>query len=260
MIESRARHWRRNFVGLIMAEGRLRRWGCNIVALLFAALLAYLLIYRTATPWQTLAVCLLMAAGAGILGNIDTFDSIKGGPGGVEATIRRAEAATDRLLRLAEAVGEVLVEQMSAARFFGGADGPSRDRHKTMILDALKVVGVPPAKLAQVEAADRAYSLVEYSNTLLRNAGPKRNTPARAAFDQFWAPFSGSFERPAPAQVQSALEIAGALEPWRAELLADYRHYSETGKHRRPAVWAERDNWYDWTANGPWMPDPNRED
>jgi hypothetical protein len=201
-----------------------------------------------------------MSVGAGLLGNIDIFESIKGGPGGVEATIRRAEAATGLLQHLAETLAEVIVQQMFMARFMGGAVAEDRDRQKALILDALRVVGLDAASIARVEAADRQAVLIEYSNGINRHAAPHRDSPQRPAYDAFWLPFRDGLTRPIPAELRAVVSLAGPPEEWRDELLKDYSHYVAVGSQRRPDVWAQRDKWYGWVAAGaPWAPDAIRE-
>ncbi len=69
-------------MGFKIIAAQLTRLGFNLTALTFAGLLVWMLVSEKTASWQALAICLAAALGAAVLGQIDQFQTIKGGPGG----------------------------------------------------------------------------------------------------------------------------------------------------------------------------------
>lgn len=113
----------------------------------------------------------------------------------------------------------------------------------------LEVVGVPEDRRERVRLSDRKWVVIDYTNGIA--SGLPRDPNQKQAWSEAWASYQGSM-RPNPDELRRMLAPFVQFEAWREALMQYYEHYWRTGTHRRPHIWAKRDEWHDWTKDGTW--------
>lgn len=227
----------------------------NLLLLLFLGLIAWGLFRSPQWDWPHLVVCITTAGFVALLGNMDRLESFKAGAGGIEAktreVVKQAESAIGELQLMAERTAAVLFELIDGGGRWGGAHSASeKDARKRELRDLLKRLGLPDARIAMAAASERKWALIDYVMGICDQLKipPEKN----AEWSEAWKPWNDTLERPDPTTLRKLLSIVEPLAPWRSELILDYEHYWRTGQHRRPSVWAARDQWYEWTQAGQW--------
>ena len=94
----------------------------------------------------------------------------------------------------------------------------------------------------RVQRADRRWTLIDYVRGITGGINPTADQ--RLEWNSFWERWNETLDRPDPATLEAFLQRLGVtLDALQLELLKDYRHFWETGTHRRPDVWRERGKW-----------------
>lgn len=225
----------------------------NLLLLVFLALLGWGLVKSEPWGWAQFVVCIIAAGFVALLGNMDRLESFKAGAGGIEAKTRevvaKAESAISELQMLGEATAATLFQLLDAGDRWGGSSATEKDARKLEMLEALARLGVPEDRREQLRLSERKWVMVDLMGGITYRL-PK--DPAKnLEWTKAWSGWNG-LDRPSPEALAEILKIVEPIEPWRAELVKDYEHYYRTSRHRRPEIWAQRDDWTDWTDEDRW--------
>jgi hypothetical protein len=203
--------------------------------------------YKDASKFGGPSIALFSAALCLFVANIDRIEFFKASFSSIEAKTREAQAVVDdaratvaSLRKLAVATASFQVDMLAAAGRFGGGGTPKRkEEQKAHLLEELKGLGLTEKELAEVNGADRRWVMFDYALGLLRSLSVQNDPVKAAAFKKAFE----SGEAPTPDECADLLSTFHIGDDKTAELLKDYRYYSETGKQRRPDVWLDRGNW-----------------
>lgn len=191
---------------------------------------------------------LLLIAGtiAALMAGLDDIEIFKASATGVEAqmraTVQRAENAITEVQKLAKVTGMFMVDSMQAKQFIGSAPPAEQEARKQEILALLKELGLDERDIRDVSFSDKRWVRLWYENAITRNV--PSNPLANDQWAAFTARFVGVDNRPPIDEIMAEVEAVGDADPRRTALADDLKFYLANGRHRRPHVWADRDNWH----------------
>lgn len=212
----------------------------NIAGALLAAITAITAPMEGGDSWPIAMLCIAFF----IIGNLDRFENFKAGPGGIEATLKKELQKTndriDELKELAVLFGDTTIANIA---MMGRWDGFSDEQEEKMISDIVDYydkLGIPEDQ-KQKSLALR-YLTLEHDYRILCTGGHKVPGDLPDGAKDGWDVIreGGLVEIAKPDEIEKYFKDAGILTAQRKELIADYRHYLEHRKHRRPEIWAQR--------------------
>lgn len=225
----------------------------NIFAVAFLIIGAYLLL--TDREWAAAGrggTAILAGFVCAFFANLDQFKNFEASATGIKATIREAKEvvseakeAIEGLRHLGAATGMQLVRIIAMTGRWASQSPVEKDAQKASLLASLNDLGIDKETLQEIDTEDRPWVIVDYVQGIFVSW---IRTPGVSAADNAtkWRELVESWKtrsRPSPDQVEKIMDEWGINDAMQRELLADYRHYFITGTHRRPAVWASREEW-----------------
>ena len=217
----------------------------NVLAFLFLAALLYGLLSSPAWPGASLGIAITAAGLCALIGNLDKFESLKFGLGGVEARMRaliqKAQATIEDVQKVATMFGAIVIETDAASgRYGGGSSIREKAARKDQILASLSGLGVSDDAIQKVSAADRKWVIVDYVFWIFDQEHPLIKSARKE--QKIWNAFANfqNLERPNADEIERFLMQFGSLDEEIREKIEDYRYYRAHNRHRRPEVWANR--------------------
>lgn len=225
----------------------LREYGFNVAGVLFAGIAAYATLADTGDIWPIALLCL----GFFVMGNLDRFESLKAGPGGIEAITRETREALketkDRIEELKELAFLFGATTIANICFMGRWDGYTDEQEEKMISDIVayfEKIGI--SKEQALEALHPRFITTEHDYRLLCTGG--RRLPEDLPQDKHkeWEAIraGGVTKIAKPDEIEAFFKANGMMNDQRAELLEDYRYYLANRTHRRPEIWAQRNEFW----------------
>lgn len=190
--------------------------------------------------WGILAAATLTL----FIGSIDRIRKFKLSQEGIEAEtrelVRETKGTLDELRYLAAIVAKSTLSLAIRSGRFGGYSDQDMEMLRHEIAQTLRHLGLPNDKIE--EAEQDLYLFTEYDYALFITGG--HQIPADLPRDKIgaWEALRnhGVAGRPSPDQLKTTLRDLGILTTERSELIEDYRFYIKYRRHRRPDVWASR--------------------
>lgn len=212
---------------------------------LFSAV-AYAALQPHPAPWPQLLILFLSAAFTAAICAADVIESFKASGSGIEARTRavvaEAKGAIAEVRELAAAVGAFIVGEAAGSQFMGTLSAKTRDAQLEELVSVLRRVGVDRKGITRVRAAAVPWDRLRYENRILKGL-PESSDPAVQERWNNLDPWPEIENRPSPEELEELVREFGTMTQEREELLKDLRYLLKHQKHRRPAVWAERDSW-----------------
>jgi hypothetical protein len=159
--------------------------------------------------------------------------------------VNEAKTALDGLRTLGAITGKALIKLTTSEGRWGGRPVADRDAERAYLVASLRSLGLSEEELADVDAGDRPWVIIDYVHGIFDGWGRGRQATEEQqdAYKQWERTWNTGLERQTPEECGRMMDVLQINNPERRELLEDYRHYVKTGKHRRPDVWAKRDTW-----------------
>lgn len=157
--------------------------------------------------------------------------------------VRRAEIAITDLQLLAQHVATLSLSLIKRQGRLGGYSDPEEAQMREAITGLLVKLGLSQDQIKETLHHWHEIEEFDYVAGILGNY--RVPSPHSPALEAEWKKLRGdSFgASPAPDVVRDFLRKHGYLTPEREELIKDYEYFLIHRKHRRPAVWADRQHW-----------------
>lgn len=213
----------------------------NIAGSLFAVITAIASLTGTGDSWPVAMLSIAFF----LIGNLDRFDTLKAGPGGFEAKIKEELKETrdriEELKELAVLFGSTTIANIA---YLGRWDGFSDEQEEQMISDIVRYfdkIGISNEK--KEESLRPRYQTTEFDYSLLCTGGNKVPGDLPEGMSKDWEALreGGIAKIAKPDEIEEFFKASGILTDQRKELLEDYRYYLEHREHKRPEIWAQRD-------------------
>ena len=195
---------------------------------------------------SVLFTCLIAFGFLLFAANMDQISEFKATSTGIEAKTREVLQQTENTLLelqiLARIVSETTLSLVKRSGRLGGYDDEEEERIKNDVLSVLKEIDIPASEHEKV--LQDWYQLTERDYTYYIIGGSQR--PAGYAdnkIEQEWEALRSSQKASTPDEIRTFLQKWDLLNVEREEQLKDYEYYQEHRKHRRPAIWKERESW-----------------
>ena len=181
-----------------------------------------------------------------VTANLDRLAEFKASSSGFEARTRevvvRAESAITELQLLAKQVAELSLSLVKRQGRWGGYNDDELESIRESVLSVLTKLDISEQVQRQVLREWHRITELDYSHAILGgNIIPDGTAPA--VMEEWKFLREGGFNNiPTPETLRSFLSTHGFLTPEIEQYLLDYEYYRSNQKHRRPAVWRDRDD------------------
>ena len=179
------------------------------------------------------------------LANLDRFKSFKAA--GVEATLRDAEVAVKQSRALALITTKMLLSLVKRTGRIGGFPPAQQIEIQHDVDRVLSQYDVTEAERREAYTDWDQFDKFDYVTAILGgNKTPNWKEPAHAGKSDEWQTLrnrASKMDFPSADELSAFLARHDFLNKENTELLEDYRYFLKEGKHRRPEVWARRNEW-----------------
>jgi hypothetical protein len=216
-----------------------RRWPYYVVALAFVGICYYVgWVGKDVLVLPSLTVAFVCVA----LANLDRFKSFKAG--GIEAVLRDAQVAVQESRDLALVTSKMLLALVKRTGRFGTFPTAQQREIQETVGRVLSQFNVSDTEKQEVFKEWDAFEKLDYVFWILGgNTVPNFQTDSGVGQKE-WNDLrdrTGNFDLPTPEELLAFLERYKFLNAERREIVDDYRYFIANRKHRRPAMWEQRD-------------------
>lgn len=187
-----------------------------------------------------------LAAAFLFVANIDRIAEFSLGPGGFRTTTRQlneVRVALSDLQQLSAVMVRAILATAESAGRAGGVPEHKKDELTEGLVAVLKRIQLPKDLLDQIFTDVRDFIVFDYAHYILGGVIiPNRQDPQVQA-DWREVRGKGLMKIATPDEIEAFLKKYGMLHEERRELLEDYRYFLKHQTHRRPDVWARREEW-----------------
>lgn len=205
------------------------------LAVAFLGLFAYLLFESREGQLLSILAALVALLGSRMKDVLKFKFSATGIEAEMQSLLDEAKATVTQLHLLAVNQAKILLESVQAAgRWGGGSSRQDKERMRTTVVETLTRLGVERSQIEEVLAVERRYVHFDYAHAVTHDLKPTQDKIAD------WNDFFSDRKRkgigsePKPDELEAFLDSIGLLDWELKERLDDYRHYDQTGSHRRP--------------------------
>lgn len=157
-----------------------------------------------------------------------------------EEAARNAEDAVRRVRGVMATLGAEAIISMVTGGRWGGNNSKDVFLRERRVMEAMAAQDVPDEDVSDIKRVIRPYVIHDYVHWISDLAGagrpPETNEPWKEFFTvhQFESP-------PLPEAYRAFLQGIGVMDEELDEWLKDYQHFFDTGEHRRPRMFMDRD-------------------
>jgi len=148
--------------------------------------------------------------------------------------VREAKDVTNELRSLAKILGAEVLKLLVGGGRYGGSGRSAEifDRTETLV-GVLRTVGISESDINNIRKGTHHWLVIDYCSVISKLADAKRDSESNPIWNEFWTQWSNTTERPPADIVEKWLRKNGWIDNEIEEWIKDYRHFRETGEHRR---------------------------
>ncbi|MDU0361914.1 hypothetical protein RWK44_16040 [Rhizobium sp. 25PS6] len=219
------------------------RIGALVAAPILLALFVYFLFIDSPARYTAVG---FMIAFAVLATRLRDLKNLNFGTTGIKAELEQklaeAQATVTQLQRIAELFGKISVEQISMSNRMLGLSSEKKREFISNIDKELRAIGIPDERVKDAISSQRAFDTYDYYWWVSKAVPANPSQSELEAFTNFRQEFPhvdiGS--TPSPSEVSAYLARCGITQGEGIERLKDWKHYEETGQHRRVKLWDAR--------------------
>jgi hypothetical protein len=141
-----------------------------------------------------------------------------------------------QLQDLAISQSKMLLYQAAAGGRYGGVGANLKYTTRDEVVASLEALDIDQQKINEVLSIETPFLHKDYASAVVIDLGPRLTEENKPIWDEFWRnpANQGIGNEPSPERLETLLKQVDLLDDETRERLEDYRHFHETGEHRRP--------------------------